>query len=47
VEDVAEDRPQELRLRVAAGAQLGELVGRVALLRMASTSGATSPALGR
>jgi hypothetical protein len=39
VEDVAEDGPQELRLRVAAGAQLGELVGRVALIfRMASTS---------
>ncbi|KFB72553.1 MAG: hypothetical protein AW09_002256 [Candidatus Accumulibacter phosphatis] len=32
MEDVAEDRPQELRLRMLAGAQLGKLLGRVAIL---------------
>ena len=33
VEDVAEDGPQELRLRVAGSAQLGKLLGRVLVLQ--------------
>jgi len=41
VEDVAEDRPQELRLRIRRGAQPGQLLGRV-LLDLGVTAEASS-----
>jgi hypothetical protein len=47
MEQVAEHRPQELRLRMRAGAQCGELLGGILSFRIPPTSGATSPALAR
>jgi hypothetical protein len=47
VEDVAEDGPQELRLRMRVRGELGELLRRIPQLQDVLDSGKTSPPLSR